>query len=106
MNCKKIFKNIMNKKIISITTLVVWIIFSAGYIGFDQWTKFRAGTLQGAYTAGRAESIYELMMKLENADGPLCDAVTVFAGEQEIDIINVACLRPSEAQSVEETPSE
>lgn len=98
MNVKKYYKKIMNKKVIIRIVLILWLVFSLGYIARDQLLKFKAGALQEAYMAGRAESIYELMANLKNEN---CDPITIYAEEEEINVINMECLNPTKETAEE-----
>lgn len=73
-------------KIIGIVLLILWILFSLGYVARDQWIRFQNNQLVAAYQRGVADSIRTMMTQSEN-----CQRVTLQDGEKEVEFINATC---------------
>ena len=78
----------MNKQNLFVGVVIIWIIFSAGYIIRDQWQSFKVEQLGQAYQQGIADSVNQLMTEAEK-----CEPVNVFNQEKEIQVISVECLQ-------------
>jgi len=78
----------ISKKFILNIVLVIWIVFSVGYILYDIWSDFRFKALNEAYQQGRIDTINSLVQQAEK-----CEAIPIFSGEKSVKVINVDCLR-------------
>ena len=73
--------------------LVLWFIFSVGYIACDQWNSFKDGALQGAYYAGRTDCVNDIIAEAKN---PACNSISISNDTEKVDVINVQCLSNNE----------
>lgn len=72
--------------------LALYILLSAAYILASQFQTYQARVAQDAYLNGRVATIEEL---LDEAEGG-CQPFPIYAGDRQVDLINVACLLPPE----------
>ncbi len=77
---------IPNKNISKII-LIIWVIFSIGYICWDIWSDFKLKEMNQAYQQGRVDTISTL---IEQAGQ--CNAIPVSSGTTTIRVVNVDCL--------------
>ena len=80
-----------SKKIILITLLVLWLVFSSGYIGWSIWNNVRNQLMSQAYRQGIVDTIGQLIQQAENPD---CAPFPVFNKDEnkEVRLINTKCL--------------
>ena len=90
MNAKKSCKNLMSKRFIIHTVLIVWVVFSLGYIAVDQYNDFKLGVLNNAYMSGRTESVNELISLIKNES---CEPINVSNGSEGVRVIDIQCLQ-------------
>jgi flagellar basal body-associated protein FliL len=85
---------VRNKTSILIIVLLVWVVFSLIYIGYDVWTDFKVSQMNRAYQQGRTETVNSLISRA-NQD---CQPFSVNAGDNKVDLINVQCLQQQQQQ--------
>ena len=83
----------VNKQNITHGIVILWIIFSVGYIAQDLWSDLQTYQVQQAYTAGKEEIIIGIM---ENADK--CEPISLYKGKEQIQIIPTACVQEQVVQ--------
>jgi len=66
--------------------LLFWVVFSVVYIGNDIWSNYKKVQLVESYNQGKADVINYLVLEAEK-----CEAIPVFSGEKEIQLIGVDC---------------
>ena len=71
--------------------LVLWMVFSMGYIGWSIWSNIRYTLISQAYQQGITDAVNQLIQTAENND---CKPIPVFNKEakKEIQLINSKCL--------------
>lgn len=77
------------KKIVVWFLISFWIIFSIGYIGFDQWRDFQGSRIQQAYELGRNDTVRALISEVSKCEQP----VPVFADDSRINVVAVECIQ-------------
>ncbi len=82
------------KKIIILTAIIIWIIFSVGYIINDQWQDFRIEQIQVAYQKGASDSIRTIIN-----ESAKCQPIPLFDGSTKVNMIAVECLQQAEKQA-------
>lgn len=80
--------NVNSKQVIWVAALVLWIVFSLGYIGYDQWQDFQVNKINQAYQAGITNSVNSLITESEK-----CQPIKVYNGEKNVEFIAVSCLQ-------------
>ena len=80
-----------SKKNLLVFLLVLWMIFSIGYIGWSVWNNIRAGMLNQAYQQGVTDVINQLISQVEKNN---CKPVPVFnqTDKKQVELVSVACL--------------
>ncbi len=81
----------MPKKFVLRLIILIWLIFSAVYIGWDVWSDFMTQKIAQAYQAGKTDTIDALISQAEAG----CQPFSVFSGDKQIQLINVSCLQQS-----------
>ena len=76
-----------NNSSIGIAVLVGAIVLACGFGGY----KYHQGQMGLAIQAGQQSAIVEIIKRTE---GEACQAVNLFAGENKVDLISVACVKP------------
>ncbi|MEI7890802.1 MAG: hypothetical protein WCI36_02435 [bacterium] len=84
------------------SAVLIWIVVSIAYIGYDTWRDYQIRGIQQAYQAGIADGAKQLIEK-SNA-GQCKEPVTVSVGEGKIDFIDVKCLQQSGPQGQQQGP--
>jgi len=77
----------LSKNIILYFLVLLWIVFSLGYIINDLWSDFKNVQISQAYQRARTEIINQLIQEAEK-----CQPFSVFSGEKKIKLIKVDCL--------------
>ncbi len=83
---KKIFLRKAIKKV-GLVILLLWLVFSAGYVIRDQWLRFQFKQIQTAYQKGITDSIRTIMVQSAN-----CQQVTLQDGDKRVELIATSCL--------------
>jgi len=84
------------KKSITYIVLVIWVVFSVLYVGFDVavWTSktiYKNGqraALQQAYNTGRSEAVKQVIQEAQK-----CQSFPVNVGKISTNLISVECLQ-------------
>lgn len=80
----------VTKQTLGIILLILWSIFSAAYIVWNTWNQFKNGQIVQAYNAGKADAINEAMKQAQNEK---CEPFSIWSGNNQVQLINVACLK-------------
>lgn len=78
------------------SAVLIWIVVSVVYIGYDTWRDYQIRGVQQAYQAGLTDATKQIIEK-SNA-GQCKEPVAVSLGENKIDFIDVKCLQQPAAQ--------
>lgn len=68
--------------------LILWIMFSIGYIVRDQFFKFKGSLYNDAYQAGVIQSVEQLITQAKS-----CEPVKVYKDDEEVNLIAIECLQ-------------
>lgn len=79
--------------------VLVYIVLSAAYIVFTQFTSYQTRVAEQAFLDGRRATIEQLIEQAEAS----CEPFSVYADEKQIELINVSCLLPSGADRPQES---
>ncbi len=90
-----------DKKVYVIYAVVVWILFSVGYIMVDIWQDFKVSKIQSAYQQGRSDAIQTIMSQASK-----CNAVPLYSGDESINVVSVECLQQGPQAQPESAPNE
>lgn len=82
--------------------LVIWIVFSFGYIGYDRWTQMREDTWENAFMSGAEEGAgwfaEELVGKIEKNP---CEPIEIIIdGETRADVVSGDCIRAEDGSII------
>ena len=85
---------ILSKNFILKLLLVLWLVFSFGYISWSIFTNVRNKLMTQVYQQGVADTVNQLIEQAENKD---CKPLSIFNKEEKknIELINTACLTKS-----------
>jgi hypothetical protein len=83
------FKKIPISKII----LILWLVFSVLYVGWNEWSRFKAYVMQGSYNQGVSDAVAKVIEESKS-----CKAFPVNIGESKATLVNVDCLKPQAEQ--------
>ncbi len=84
-------KNIPYKTII----LYAWVVFSVIFIAWVFYNYITSYLMWNAYTAGQNDTIATLISQAQNKE---CKPFNVYAWNNKVDLINVACLQQAAPQ--------
>jgi hypothetical protein len=84
------FLNFSAKKVAKFL-IILWILFSLGYIVWDLGSDFKVRVVNRAYQAGRQDTINQLINQAQ-----ACQPIQVFNQERQVTLINQECLPPQE----------
>ena len=83
---------------ISTVLLLIWIVFSVLYIGYDLWQEIKQLPVEQAYSRGKTETINALVVSAQN-----CNAINVQSQTGVVQLVDVACLQQGNVeQPIEE----
>ena len=68
--------------------LILWTLFSAGYIVNDRWQNFKGTQLLTAYKQAKVETIQALIQEAAK-----CQPLNIANKEQKVELIAVQCLQ-------------
>lgn len=85
---KKISPKISSKTALKLA-IILWMVFSIGYICWDVWNDFKVKSVSQAYQTGRNETVNQLISQAENKE---CQPFSVFTDQKQIQLINIVCL--------------
>ena len=85
---------LLSKKNISKLLLVLWMIFSIGYISWNIWSNARYSLMSQAYQQGYTDAVNQLIQQTENSN---CQPIHVYDKDKQKDVqlINTNCLTKS-----------
>lgn len=83
----------INKLTIVIIVLIVWAVFSLVYMANDYWQDFKMGKMQAAYSNGSSQAVAQIIERAKT-----CEPVNLYAGETQVNLIDVACLQKQAGQ--------
>ncbi len=86
------------KKFVVALLLVLWIVFSVFYIIRDVWSDFQITQINNALNQGYATAVNQLYEQASNKE---CNPVKLTNGENEMQLINVACLQAAGEENVQ-----
>jgi hypothetical protein len=81
---------------ISATLLVLWIVFSVCYIGYDLWQEIKQLPVEQAYNNGKADTLSAVVSNAQT-----CTPMTVNSALGSAQLVNVACLQQAQAKAAE-----
>lgn len=93
----------INKKLVIFLVLLVWIIFSVGYISWDVWSDFKVEKMANAYQNGYAQAIVNVAdeaNKCSQTGVPLNVGKDDSGKDKVVTIVGVSCLQA--AQEIQE----
>ncbi len=86
----------MNKKGISSkiwkAVLIAWIVFSAAYIFYTEWKKFKLETVRASYEQGRTDAVNQVIIEAQK-----CKPFPVYSGETEVNLLSIECVQQAQA---------
>ncbi len=77
--------------------VVLWFLFSGGYIFWDQWSRFKNRELRGAYNQGMIDAGTAIFK-----EAGLCKPFTISLDQQEISLIRTDCPKNPEPRGSSE----
>jgi hypothetical protein len=80
----------LSKRMILYFIILLWLVFSVGYILLDVWRDFQANEIGKSYQQGRIDTINVLILQAESS----CQPIPVSSGEKQIQVINAVCPAP------------
>lgn len=85
----------LSKKNILTFLLVLWMIFSIGYIGWGIWTDIKTAIIKQSYQQGVSDTVNQLIQQAEDNN---CQLIHIFNQEanKDIQLINTTCVNKSE----------
>lgn len=92
VNWKKFMKKITVTPI-STVLLVIWIVFSVLYVGYDLWQEIKQLPVEQAYSKGKTETLNALV-----SNSQTCKPVNVQSQAGTAQLINVACLQQKQVE--------
>ncbi len=91
-DCKKFFHNLASTSL-SATLLVLWIVFSVCYVGYDLWQEIKQLPVEQAYSNGKADTLSAVVSNSQS-----CKPVSVTSALGAAQLINIACLQQAAAK--------
>ena len=81
----------LNKKNLLRFLLVLWIVFSVGYIGWNIWNNVKNILMNQAYGQGVSDTVNQLIQQTENND---CQPIHIFNKDKnkDVQLINTTCV--------------
>lgn len=81
--------------------ILVWIIFSIPYVIYTQYNYFKRFVADAAYEKGLTDAVSQLIQQ-----GQKCEPIPIRLRDQNISMINVACLTQGQANANAAQPTE
>ena len=72
--------------------LIIWAIFTVGYIINDQVGNFKDNYLKRAYLGGQQDAVNKLITQAET-----CKTFNVYSGDKKVNLVSVDCLKKQQA---------
>ena len=81
----------IRSKRVAQVVIALWIIFSIGYISYDQWNSYKEAALQRAYDSGIKNCVDSFLSEVKRSK---CEPVRVFNSDntEKVDVINIQCI--------------
>ena len=76
------------KVLIALVILIVWAVFSVGYICYSQWQNFQTTKIQVALNQGYTAAVNDLYTAAKK-----CQPVPVKTQTETIQVVDLACLQ-------------
>lgn len=86
--------NISSKTALKLA-IILWLVFSIGYMCWDIWSDFKIKSINQAYQTGRTDTVSQLITQAENKE---CQPFSVFSDQKQIQLINTACLNAAKSK--------
>jgi len=71
--------------------LILWLIFSVLYVGYNEWSRFKNFVMQRSYQQGVADAVSQVI-----AQAKTCKAFPINIGEDKATLVSVDCLKQPE----------
>lgn len=81
-------RNIFMNKKVWVGVFIVWIVFSVGYVTYDQWNDFQVNQIERAKSIGKTDAIKALVAEVAK-----CGAVPLLNGEDKKEVVAIECLQ-------------
>ena len=99
---KYLQKTMFNKQDIIKTAVIIWIIGSVAYIGYDTWNDYKIRGVQQAYQAGIDDSTRQIFEK--NKANQCKQPIEISFQGDKLNIIDITCLQqPSQETGQNQT---
>jgi predicted negative regulator of RcsB-dependent stress response len=85
------------------SAILIWIIGSITYIGWDAWNDYKIRGIQQAYQTGLNDATKQLFEK--NQAGQCKEPITVTLGENKLELIDVKCLNQAPESAPTQAPA-
>ena len=73
------------------SVVLLWIVASVAYIGYDTWRDYQIRGIQQAYQSGATDTIKQL---LDKSQATQCkETVPVSLGDTKVEFVDVKCLQ-------------
>jgi len=83
----------MRKLPIFKTLLILWLVFSVLYVGWNEWTRFKVFVMQNSYNQGVSDTVAKVIN-----ESKACKAFPINIGESKATLVSVDCLKQPEAK--------
>ena len=75
--------------------LILWLVFSVLYVGWNEWTRFKVAVMQNSYNRGIEDAVAKVI-----TESKACKAFPINIGESKATLVNVDCLKqPDQEQA-------
>jgi len=71
--------------------LILWLVFSVLYVGYNEWSRFKNFVMQRSYSQGVADAVNQVLEEAKT-----CKAFPINLGENKANLVNVDCLKQAE----------
>jgi hypothetical protein len=98
----------ITKTAIIMIALIIWAVFSAGYIGWNSWNDFKMTKMQNAFIQGQQQIIFAIAAeaaKCTQTGVPLNLGNDKDGKPQSMTVVSVDCLKQADAQAAASTPA-
>lgn len=83
----------ITKQTVIIALVSIWIIFSVAYIARDLWGHFQIEQVNRAYQQGKTDTVNAAITQAKNEK---CEPFSIYTDKEQIQLINVSCLKQAE----------
>ncbi|MBD3270463.1 hypothetical protein GF376_02970 [Candidatus Peregrinibacteria bacterium] len=74
------------------TIIIAWLVLATGYVAINEYFRLNNFVYASGFSAGQESAVSELI-KLSGQ----CEPIPVFMNDQQVELINVACLQQQAA---------